>query len=583
MSSFPTLDRAIELVGAVQRDQTSVLVPVDDQQRQVELLNRREDYRSQVAPDIHPIGVTAKKIEDILSRWLQTVSAASAVHQRLDGRSAREIAAEMIEKGEAAVVRDGDEEQAIRIIAKWMVETYAVWPRDEAKVKGSIHDKDFSVQPLHLLIAHLWPTTAPDFGRILFPLLVVDPDAPDNRDLDLVRSLREYFGRNERLGLFGDLVLQTYADAVDLPTDPDYREACEAFEIPFCVPHARQLQRDVRVLLKTFHESLHRSVLVDWLQNLIATHLALYYLRISLAIQDDVDVFFTALAQINQDQEVHEEALLPKRCSAKCYGDLRSCRYREQMMIPLWLGDGLPPEDAPSGLRPDVDDSVLYNFALNLILINRVRDLMNRYYDADSLWSLRDCVDMLAIDADFHRYLTQASLIQGAHYLDLSDIDVPHRLEKLDHARSHPSGPLYGYLRFVRDDYATVQSRTDRTPSNVGKFYRQLARNQDRGFLGLRSANPRSGAWYYRLHDDLLTLMVHLLSAELRSMPTVFQLEQQLSMVYGLRISETGSGTDPNERALRSRLQALGMFHSVSDAREAQFIEPIFEINGDGE
>lgn len=578
MSSHPTLDRALEVVGAEMSDQTSLLIPAGSQQRQVQLLNRREDYRSQVAPDIHPVGVRASKIEDIFSRWLQTISAAQGVSQRLDGRSARNIMAEIIEKGGAAVVREGDEDNAIRILAKWMVETYAVWPGDEAKLRGSIDDPDFSVQPLHLLIAHLWPTTVPDFGRVLFPLLTVDPDNLGNPDLKLVRDLRDYFGRTERLGLFGDLLVQTYGEAVSLPDRPNYESACKMFTAPYCVPHATQLQSDVRALLQGYQEHLHRSVLVDWLQNLIATHLALYYLRISLAIQDDVQAFFAGLARVNQERSLDGCQLPPQHCSDRCGGEIRKCIYRGHMAIPLWLQRDLPPDDAPARVRPDADDQVLYDLALNLILINRVRDLMNTFYHDDALWTLGDCIDMVTEDPDFQAYLTKAALLQGAHYLDLSDIDVHHRLEKWERGRNTPAGPLYGYWRFVTDDYAAVRSRTNRAPANIGKFYRQLARNQDRGFLALRGANPRYGAWYYHLHDDLLILMVHLLSVRLGGKPTIYQLEEQLSTVYGLRISETGSGTDLNERALRRRLQDLGMFHSVSDAREAQFTEPTFGI-----
>ena len=203
---------------------------------------------------------------------------------------------------------------------------------------------------------------------------------------------------------------------------------------------------------------------------------------------------------------------------------------------------------------------------------------MRSYYadDPDALWSLRDCLDMCVDDPGFSEYLEKAALLQAAHYLDLSQIDKYHREEKWNLARQNPAGPLYMLYRFIADDYATVPQRTDRAPANIGKFYRQLARNQDRGFLALSGSSPRYGSWYYRLHDDLLTLMVHLMAAKLGGKPTIAQLEEQLESVYGLRISETRSGTDPNEQALRRRLQGLGMFRTVSDAREAQFIEPVF-------
>ena len=249
-------------------------------------------------------------------------------------------------------------------------------------------------------------------------------------------------------------------------------------------------------------------------------------------------------------------------------------------MVPFWLQEGLPPSNAPSRQRVDVHDETLYNFALDIILIGRVRDLMYSYYpdDPDALWSLRDCLDMYVADRGFREYLEIAAFLQAAHYLDLSNIDEQHKKEKWHLASQNPAGPLYMLYRFIADDYATVPQRTDRAPANIGKFYRQLARNQDRGFLALFGSSSRYGIWYYRLHDDLLTLMAHLVATKLGGKPTIAQLEEQLMSVYCLQISETRSGTDPNEQGLRRRLQALGMFRTVSDAREAQFIDPVFIV-----
>lgn len=575
--SFDALNRAMEITGAVSGRDEELLVTIEGQERIVPIWSRREQYRAQTLPDIHPVGVTAHKIEDIFSRWLQTLSDAEEAAVRLDGQTAREVIQTILEKDEAAFILEGDKEQVIRILAKWLAESYAVWPGDDARLKGSITVPVSSVQPLHLIIAHLWPTTVSDYGRLLFSLMAVDGSGC-GQDHAVIKALREYFGKTERLGLFGDLVYQSFCDDVPLPKEPKYEKAAEQFAPPYCLPHALQLQSDVKQLLDTFQENLHRGVLIEWLQNLIAVHLALYYLRIAQAVADDVTAFFTTFANLRNRGTFDRAMAPPTHCLSRCGGDITACTYRAQMAVPLWLQEGLPPPNAPSRQRTVVHYDALYDLALNIILIGRMRDLMHCYYsdDRDALWSLRDCLDMCADDPEFLEYLERAALLQAAHYLDLSRIDEDHKAEKWRLARQNPKGSLYMLYRFIADDYATVPQRTDRAPANIGKFCRQLAQNQDRGFLALFGSSPRYGIWYYRLHDDLLTLMVHLMAAKLGDKPTIAQLEEHLESIYGLWISETRSGTDPNEQALRRRLQGLGMFRTVSDAREAQFIEPVF-------
>ncbi len=578
-TSFSALSNAIEVTGAVSGGDEKLLVTIDQQQKVVPIWPRREQYRAQILPDIHPVSVSAHKIEDIFSRWLQTLADAEGAAIRLDNQSAQQIIKTILDRDKAIVIRKGDPEQVIPILAKWLAESYAVWPGDDARLKGSITAEVPSVQPLHLIVAYLWPTTVPDYGRLLFPLLAVDSRG-DSWNYAAIKSLREYLGKTDRLGLFGDLIYQSFRSDISLPQEPKYAKAAEYFASPYCLPHALRLQSDVRLLLGAFEKNLHRTVLIEWLQNLLAVHLALYYLRIAYAVADDTQAFFAALTNLRSQGTFDSNTAPPLRCHAKCNGDIANCKYHAQITIPMWLQEGIPSPNMSSRQQHETHDNALYELALDVILIGRMRDLMNSYYSdgSASLWSLRDCLDMCAADLGFREYLEKAALLQAAHYLDLSDIAEDHKEEKWSLARQHPAGPLYILRKFIRDDYATVPQRTDRALANIAKFYRQLARNQDRGFLALFGSNPRYGTWYYRLHDDLLTLMVHLVAAHLRGKPTIAQLEEQLESIYGLQVSDTRSGTDPNEQALRRRLQGLGMFRTVSDAREAQFIEPVFAV-----
>lgn len=189
---------------------------------------------------------------------------------------------------------------------------------------------------------------------------------------------------------------------------------------------------------------------------------------------------------------------------------------------------------------------------------------------------------------DFKEFVELSSGFMAAFYIDWMTQQNNRKKSKYPHGNSsywkvleknfwndinNPEvSNLEVLLSLIEKHNATRKSDRETSFSWKSAYYRQF---KEAGSIIQEIKRGRRSAIGYLATDEFITLSVHLAAIQNNRVLTLEQYESYLNK-RGIYISNNKKDSDINRLHLKKRLKELGMFETVSDSKEAQFIRTIY-------
>lgn len=560
----------------------------------------RTRYHSTTQQDIIPLSIRGNPIEDIFNLFLQElITSGKGLFERessIDtyGDLFRQVCKEHQIRG----AEDLQENLALWMCENFNVITNEGYKKELQKVfdKSKKRYEDLSreeriqffdqkeiviLEPTHLLFVKAYPSkNSVRYGKFLFSMMARRNG--EELDTSLLERIREYFRKEEHLDFESRLVLDFLKKHTSLELNP-FSQYISSHLDPFCPSHANLLQDDIRALFY-LEDKLERSYFIQLLYQVLSLHLITYVVRVLKAVRYWVKESRKQMQKGTTNSiEIIEQFRKPDY-------DLMTCQFSPNIKLYCGSTTSLTTKDS---LFEDFhsDLKLLQASGMDIVYLDISRFLMReaKLAKRSDYPRLEEFNYAYMNDVNFKEFVEYSSGLMAAHYLQHVMLNDKDRKKSL---YPHGSSKYWKVLTetFWQDihdedvsNYEVLISliekfnatrKTDRDTAFSWKmaYYRQF---KEAGSIIQEIRRGNRSAVGYLVTDPFLTLTVHLAAIQHEGRLTLEQYESYLRK-RGILIAENTKDSDLNRVELKKRLKELGMFETVSDSKEAQFINTIY-------
>jgi hypothetical protein len=560
-------------------------------------------YHSTTQQDIIPLSIRANSIEDIFNLFLQeliTGGQGLIEKNERENRNVPNTFGELFkELNDFHRIKGDDNLQ--QNLSLWLSENFNVITDNKMResIKELFNEKiryeemdrnqrfelfqklEINIlEPSHLLFVKAYPSkNAQRYGKMMFSLLAESTDSIV--DTSLLEKIRGYFTDEQNLDFETRLILDFLKSKVELV--PESFVEYKALHIrPFSPSHAFLIQEDLKALF-VLEEKLQRSYFIKLLYQILSMHLITYILRVLKALR-----YWVKDTRKQLQDKTNYNLFEIGEFRGNNY-NLQNCKFSPSIKLYCGSASSLKTTD-PIFLEFQKDLDLVQASGMDFVFIEIVRFLLKeaKKVPKNEIPELSDFLDAYNHDPNFKEYVEFSTGLMASFYLDWMTDIKNRKKSKYPHGNSNywkllisnfwadiKNNEISNFdvlLSLIEKHNATRKNDRETSFSWKMAYLRQF---KEAGSIIQEISRGNKKAIGYIATDDFIILTVHLNAVQNRGNITLEQYEEYLRS-RGIIIADNKKDSDENRVYLKKRLKDLGMFETVSDSKEAQFINTLY-------